>query len=325
MRAIQVHEFGDPSVLKLVDVPTPVPGPGQVLVAVQAVGVNPAETYMRSGRYALLPTLPYIPGSDGAGIIRQVGPGVTGWQENDRVFFHGTAAGRSFGAYAELAVCGTHQVFRLPANVGFSEGAAVPIPYATAYQALVRKAAAQPGEIVLVHGASGGVGIAAVQLARWKQLRVIGTAGTSEGLELVRANGAHLAVSHKGALYLDQVREAANQGRGPDVILEMLANVNLDQDLDVLAPKGRIVVIGSRGRVEIDPRKIMSKDAAVLGVLLWNDSPEVLAPVFDDLIRGLEQGSLVPVVGREIPLAEAARAHDAVMEPGAYGKIVLVP
>lgn len=325
MRAIQVHEFGDPSVLKLVDVPTPVPGPGQVLVAVQAVGVNPAETYMRSGRYALLPALPYTPGSDGAGIIRQVGPGVTEWKENDRVFFHGTAAGRSFGAYAEMAVCEAHQVFRLPAKIGFSEGAAIPIPYATAYQALFGKAAAQPGEIVLIHGASGGVGIAAVQLARWKQLRVIGTAGTSEGLELVRANGAHLAVSHKGALYLDQVREAANQGRGPDVILEMLANVNLDHDLDVLAPKGRIVIIGNRGRVEIDPRKIMSKDAAVLGVMLWNDSPEALAPVFRDLIRGLEEGVLVPVVGREIPLAEAARAHDAVLEPGAYGKIVLIP
>lgn len=325
MRAIRIHQFGDPSVLRLEEVPAPEPGAGQVQIRVRAAGVNPADTYIRSGRYAQLPTPPFIPGCDGAGTIAAVGAGVTRWQVGDRVFFHGTALGRACGAYAEMAVCDEDKVFRLPARMGFSEGAALGVPYATAYQALMIKGRPRPNEIVLVHGASGGVGTAALQLARWKGLRVIGTAGSPDGLELVRANGAHLAVSHKEALYGDQIREAADRGRGPDIILEMLANVNLDQDLDLVARGGRIVVIGSRGRVEIDPRKIMAKDAAVLGVMLWNQSYEELTTIYTDIAAGIEAGVVVPVIGQEIPLADAARAHDAVLAPGSYGKIVLVP
>lgn len=325
MRAIRVHQFGDPSVLQLDEVPTPEPGPGQVQIRVHAAGVNPVETYIRSGRYATLPMPPFIPGSDGAGSISALGSGVTRWKVGDRVFFHGTVAGRSYGSYAEVAVCDEDKVYRLPAKVGFSEGAALGVPYATAYQALVVKARPKPNEIVLVHGASGGVGTAALQLARWKGLRVIGTAGSPDGLDLVKANGAHLAVSHKEALYGDLIREAADHGRGPDIILEMLANINLDQDLDLVGRGGRIVVIGNRGRTEIDPRKIMAKDAAILGVMLWNQTYEELGAIYADVTLGMEQGALVPVIGQEIPLAEAPRAHDAVLTPGAYGKIVLIP
>jgi len=325
MRAIQVHQFGDPSVLQLDEVPTPIPGPGQVQVKVHAAGVNPVETYIRSGRYGILPMPPFIPGSDGAGVISALGSGVTRWKAGDRVFFHGTALGRPYGGYAEFAVCDEDKVYRLPANCGFAEGAALGVPYATAYQGLFVKAQAKTGEIVLVHGASGGVGTAALQLARWKGLRVIGTAGSPDGLDLVRANGAHLAVSHKAGLYVDQIRDASDGGRGPDIILEMLANVNLDQDLDLIAKGGRIVVIGNRGRVEIDPRKIMAKDAAIYGVMLWNQDYPELAAIYADIVTGVEQGSLVPAIGQEIPLADASRAHDAIMTPGAYGKIVLIP
>ena len=325
MRAIRVHGFGDPSVMAVEDIPTPEPGPRQVLVKVHAAGVNPAETYIRSGRYGILPTPPYTPGSDGAGQIVGVGGGPSPWTVGDRVFFHGTATSQAGGSYAELAVCEAHQVYRLPAHIGFSEGAALGVPYATAYVALFEKAAAKPGEIVLVHGASGGVGTAALQLARWKGLKVIGTAGSPDGLELVRANGAHLAVGHREALYLDLIKAAANNGRGPDVILEMLANENLDHDFDLAAPRGRIVVIGNRGRIEIDPRKIMSKDLTVTGVFLWSSTPEQLAAVYADIGTGLEQRALVPVIGLELPLAEAPRAHEAVINSRAYGKIVLVP
>jgi NADPH2:quinone reductase len=325
MRAIRVHQFGDPSVMVLDEVPTPEPGPGQVQIKVQAAGVNPVETYIRSGRYATLPTLPYIPGSDGAGLVSAVGDGVTEWKVNDRVYFHGTTAGRSAGAYAEYVVCDPGQLHPLPAKVGFAQGASLGVPYATAHRALFGRAGAKAGEIVLVHGASGGVGVAAVQLARWKGLGVIGTAGSEDGLELVRANGAHFAVSHRAALYRDQIQAAASNGRGPDIILEMLANENLDHDLDMIAPRGRIVVVGNRGRVEIDPRKTMAKDATIMGLTLWNVSPEELALIHQDLGRGLEEGVLVPVVGQEVPLAEAPRAHDAVMSRGAYGKVVLVP
>jgi NADPH2:quinone reductase len=325
MKAIRVHQFGDPSVLSFEEILTPTPGAGQVQVHLQAIGVNPVDTYIRSGRYGVLPPLPFTPGSDGAGTVSGIGSGVTRWKVGDRVFFHGTAAGRSVGAYAEFAVCDADKLFPLPSNTGFAEGAALGVPYATAYHGLFGRAKAKAGEIVLVHGASGGVGTAALQLARWKGLRVIGTAGTDAGLELVRANGAHFAVSHKAALYLDQIREAADQGRGPDVILEMLANQNLDQDLDVVAPKGRVVVIGNRGRIEIDPRKTMSKDTSILGMSLWNLTIEELSLIYTDIVAGLEQGVLVPVIGQELPLADAPRAHDAVISAGAYGKIILRP
>lgn len=325
MRAVRVHQFGDPSVLSVEEIATPEPAAGQVQVKVEAAGVNPVETYIRSGRYGVLPSLPFIPGSDGAGTISALGSGVTRWKEGDRVFFHGTTLGRAYGGYAEYAICGENAVHRLPAGTGFAEGAAIGVPYATAHGALFGRARAVAPEIVLVHGASGGVGTAALQLARWKGLRVIATAGSDEGLELVRANGAHFAVSHKAALYMDQIKEAADQGRGPDVILEMLANVNLDRDLDIIALRGRIVVIGNRGRVEIDPRKLMARDAAVLGIMLWNTSEEDLALIYADIVDGLEAGVLVPVIGQEMSFADAARAHDAVMSAGAYGKIVLRP
>jgi NADPH2:quinone reductase len=323
MRAIRVHQFGDPSVLKLEEVATPEPGPDQVQVRIHATGVNPVETYIRAGRYGVLPTLPFVPGSDGAGVVTAVGPGVTRWKAGDRVFFFGTASGRAYGAYAETAVCDANKVFPLPSAVSFGQGAALGVPFATAHQALVGRAQAKAGEIVFVHGASGGVGVAALQIARWKGLKVIGTAGTDDGLELIKANGAQFAVSHRAALYLDQIRDAT-QGRGPDIILEMLANVNLDQDLTLIAKRGRIVVIGNRGRIEIDPRQIMARDSSVLGMMLWNATDEELGLIYHDLIKGLEAGVLVPVVGTEYPLAEAAKAHDHVMRPGAYGKIVLV-
>ena len=311
--------------MSLEEVATPEPGAGQVQVKVYAAGVNPVDTYIRSGRYGALPTLPFIPGSDGAGVVTSLGSGVEGWKVNDRVFFHGSASSRATGSYAEFVVCDGDKVHPLPVSIGFAQGAALGVPYATAHRALFGKAGAKAGEVVLIHGASGGVGVAALQLARWKGLGVIGTAGSEDGLELVRANGAHFAVSHRAALYRDQIQTAANGGRGPDVILEMLANENLDHDLDLVAPRGRIVVIGNRGRVEIDARKAMSKDATIMGLSLWNATVEELGEIYRDLVRGLEQGVLVPVVGQEVPLDEAPRAHDAVMTSRAYGKVVLIP
>jgi NADPH:quinone reductase len=323
MRAIRVHEFGDPSVLRLEEMPTPEPGPGQVQVRVQAAGVNPVETYIRSGRYGSLPGLPFVPGSDGAGTVSALGPGVTRWKVGDRVFLFGTALGRAYGTYAEFAVCDADRVYPLPASVSFAQGAGLGVPFATAHQAIFGRAQGRPGEIVFIHGASGGVGIAALQLSRWKGLRVIGTAGTKEGLELIQANGAQFAVSHRAPLYLDQIRDATH-GKGPDIIVEMLANVNLDQDLTLVARRGRIVIVGNRGRIEIDPRQIMARDSSVLGMMLWNATDEELAAIYADLIKGLEAGVLVPVVGTEYPLSDASKAHDHVMRPGAYGKIVLV-
>ena len=320
MKAIRVHKFGDPKVMVLEDVPDPKAGSGQVVVRVRAVGVNPVETYIRSGVYAKLPSLPYTPGLDAAGVVEGVGDGVKSVRPGDRVYTVGTLS----GAYAELALCEAHRVYPLPERVSFAQGAALTIPYATAYRSLFHRAQAVPGEWVLVHGASGGVGIAALQIARAHGMKVIGTAGTDRGKKLVEQEGAHHILDHKAPNYLEHVMKLTD-GHGVDVILEMLANVNLGKDLSLLAKKGRVVVIGSRGNVEINPRDAMGRDADIRGMSLWNASESELASIHSALVAGLANGTLRPVVGQELPLKDAPRAHEAVMEPGAYGKIVLVP
>ncbi len=320
MKAIRVHEFGGPEVLKLEEAPDLKPGPGQVVVNVKAVGVNPVDTYIRAGAYALKPALPYTPGMDAAGTVQAVGRGVAGVGVGERVYVGGTLS----GAYADQALCEAAQVHRLPVRLSFAQGAGVNVPYATAHRALYHRAQGQPGETVLVHGASGGVGLAAVQMARASGLTVIGTAGTEKGRKLVLDQGAHYVIDHHLEGYTEQIL-ALTQGRGVDIILEMLANVNLARDLTLLALRGRVVVIGNRGSIEINPRAAMQRDASILGFTLMNATKEELASIHAALVAGLESGTLDPVVGREIPLAEAPRAHQAVLEPGAYGKIVLIP
>jgi NADPH2:quinone reductase len=320
MKAIRVHEFGGPEVMRLEDVPVPTVGPGQVLVRVHAAGVNPVDTYVRAGTYNRIPEPPYTPGSDGAGTIEAVGDGVKAVSVGQRVYIGGSVS----GTYAEFALCEAGQVHALPDQVTFAQGAAVHVPYVTAYRALFNRAKAQPGEFVFVHGASGGVGIAAVQLARAAGMTVIGTAGTVRGLGLVREQGAHYVLGHHDPDYLDQLRQLTF-GLGVDVILEMFANLNLNKDLGVLAIGGRVVVIGNRGTVEIDPRLAMGRDAAILGMTLFNTQPREMVGIQAALVAGLENGTLRPVVGREFALAEAPAAHEAVMKAGAHGKIVLLP
>jgi len=320
MKAIRVHEFGGPEVMKLEEVPNLTPSPGQVIVSVKAVGVNPVDNYIRTGTYAVKPPLPYTPGMDAAGTVEAVGEGVESVKVQERVYVGGTLS----GAYAEQALCDASQVHRLPERVSFAQGAGVNVPYATAYRALYNRAHGQPGETVLVHGASGGVGIAAVQMARAGGLTVIGTAGTEKGRKLVLEQGAHHVVDHRKEGYAEEIM-ALTHGRGVDVVLEMLANVNLAKDLTLLALRGRVVVIGNRGSIEINPRATMQRDLSILGLTLLNATKEELVGIHAALVAGLESGTLNPVVGREMPLAEAALAHRAVMEPGAYGKIVLIP
>ena len=320
MEAIRVHQFGEPEVLRLEQVPTPQPGSGQALVRMQAIGVNPVETYIRAGTYSYKPALPYTPGNDGAGVVEQIGDSVTEFKPGDRVY----TAGSISGTYAEFALCKTEQVHRLPVNVSFAQGAAMGTPYATAYRGLFQRAGAKPGETVLVHGASGGVGTAAVQLARARGLRVFGTTGSDEGRKLAREQGAHEVFDHRAPDQFEQIMKATG-GRGVDVIVELLANVNLGKDLTILAKGGRVVIIGSRGRVEIDPRDAMQRDADLRGMVMPNTPPAELASIHAVLVAGLENGTLRPVIGKEFRLAEAAQAHRAVMEPGAFGKIVFVP
>ena len=319
MKAICVREFGGPEVLKLEDVPMPRPASGQVLVRIHAVGVNPYDTYMRSGAYAIKPPLPYTPGSDGAGVVEAVGEGVDKVKKGDRVYVAKTVS----GAYAEYALTLESQVHPLPDKITYAQGAGIWVPYGTAYHALYQLAKARAGETLLVHGASGGVGIASVQIGRALGLKVLGTAGTAKGLDLVEREGAHHVFDHSKPGYRDQILKSTGE-RGANLILEMLANVNLGHDLKLLAPGGHVVVIGSRGDVTISPRDLMTHRGSILAFTLWGISEVEEAEIHAGLIAGLENGTLRPIVGKELPLPEAPRAHKEILEPGAFGKIVLV-
>lgn len=308
--------------MALDEVPDLHPGPGEVLVGIAAAGINPVDVYMLSGTYAHKPALPYTPGADGAGVVNAIGAGVTGVAVGERVY----VAGSLTGTYAQQALCRPSAVHRLPERVTFQQGAAIGVPYGTAFRALFQKARALPGESVLVFGASGGVGLAALQLARAHGMTVLGTAGTDKGRRLLLANGAHHAIDHTipHAAVLEQVRSLTG-GRGVNVILEMLANKNLAADLQMLSMQGRVVVVGNRGTIEINPRDAMGRDASILGMTLFNVNEVDMASIHAGLGASLENGVARPVIAREFPLQDAARGHEAVMKAGASGKIVLIP
>jgi len=320
MKAIIVREFGNPDVMKCDDLATPSPTGKQVLVRVHAVGVNPIETYIRSGNYPSVPELPYTPGKDAAGIVESVGDGVTRFKSGDRVYTSFSIT----GTYAEYTLVEEIDLGLIPDNISFEQGAGIWTPYATSYRALFQKAKATAGETVLIHGASGGVGIAAVQWAKSRGLKVIGTASSIEGKRLVADQGVDHVFDHSQDGYLGEIK-AATGGKGVDVVIEMLANINLQKDFDVLAMFGRICIVGNRGSLDFNPRVIMGKDATVTGMALYNSSyaerDEIHAAIFD----GLRSGELRPIIRKSMPLADAPAAHREVMESKAFGKIVLVP
>jgi NADPH2:quinone reductase len=320
MKAIRVHEFGEPEVMRLEEVPDPQCSPGQVLVRVQAAGVNPVDTYIRSGLYAIKHTLPYTPGSDAAGTVEAVGEGGKRFKVGDRIYTAGTIS----GAYAAKALCLEFQVHSLPPRVTYSQGAALNVPYSAAYRALFQRARAVPGETVLVHGASGGVGIATLQFSRATGMTVMGTAGTEQGRHLASEQGAHHVLDHRSPDHFEEVLKLT-ENRGVDVIVELLANVNLGKDLGILAKGGRAVVIGSRGTVEVNPRDAIGREAAILGMSVFNATERETASIHAAIGAGLENGTLRPVIGQEMPLADAPLAHRRILEATAFGKIVLVP
>lgn len=321
MKAIRIHQFGGPEVLKYeTNVPIPTPGPSDVLVKVKAVGINPVETYIRSGTYSRKPALPTILGNDCAGIVQQVGSNVATFKPGDRVFVSKT----NTGAYAEFTVSPATSVYPLPEVLSFSQGAALPVPYFTAYRALFQRGSARPGETILVHGASGGVGIAAVQFARASGMKVFGTAGTPQGEQLVQKAGAHMVFDHRKEGYLDEIKLEAGEN-GVDVIVENAAQVNLGKDLALLAMGGRVAIVGSRGPVEVNPRDAMVREATISGVMLFNSSPKEHSEALAVIQAGIEAGWLRPIVGKEYKLDNTSAAHiDIISGSGALGKTVVI-
>lgn len=321
MNRIRVCNFGDPGVLKLEDVVIPTPGTGQILVKIHSVGVNPVETYIRSGMYGPHP-LPYTPGTDAAGTVEASED--ASWKPGERVFTTGSLT----GTYADYAICTASQLFRLPEEISFDQGAATWIPAATAARSLLL-GEARPGETILIHGATGSVGLSATQLAAAAGLKVLGTGGTPEGRDLALREGACFMEDHSSPGYRERLMDFTG-GKGVDLILEMLGNRNLGDDLPMLAFRGRVVVIGNRGpkncgRVEINPRDLMARDARVMGMSLRNVTALEAATLGEALASALGSGTLRPVIGPILPLSEAAEAHRLVLERRLPGKIVLHP
>lgn len=319
MKAIVVKEYGDESVLKLEEVKRPVPSMGQVLVEIKAAGVNPVDTYIRAGNHISAPQVPFTPGKDAAGVVEKTGAGVTKIARGDRVYL----AGSITGAYAEFALCTEEQVWKLPVNASFEQGAGLFVPYATAYRALFGKAVLKKGEKVFIHGASGAVGIAAIQWAKNAGAEVFGTAGSDAGLDLIGRVGAEHVFDHRKTGYLKDVAEASEGG--VDVIIEMLANINLVNDFAALAKFGRIIIVGSRGSLDFDPRLTITKEATIKGLSLFNGSKEEFEEIHEKIFEGISEGFLSPVIGKSFPLADAPHAHREIIQSKAFGKIVLLP
>ncbi len=320
MKAIRVHAFGEPDLMAVEEIPEPKPGPSEVLVKVHFAGVNPVDAYIRSGTYHIRPPLPYTPGLDGAGTVEQVGHEVEGVDVGDHVYIGGSLT----GTYAQKVLCLPSHLHPLPENVTFAQGAALNIPYTAACYALFHRAKALPGEIVLIHGATGGVGLAAVQFALASGMVALATGGTKEGRRLLKEQGVQHIFDHHGGDYKEKILEATG-GVGADIILEMRADVNLADDLTLLAKGGRVVVVGSRGPIEINPREAMVRNASILGMLVMNASTEEQKKIHSAIYQGLERGALSPVIDTELPLAQAPEAHRQVMRPGRLGKIILNP
>lgn len=315
MKAIQIMNYGPASDLELVEIDKPSINSDQILVKVSTAGVNPVDTYIRSGQNNYTAFFPHIPGSDGAGTIEQIGFNVTGFEVGQRVYFNRSVSGSS----AEFTICDPENLFPLADALSFAEGACIGIPFTTAYQALLR-AEAKAGDKVLIHGATGAVGTAAIQLASILGMEVVASAGTKEGAQMLQKLGFKEVVMHNQPGHLKPF-QFANQGF--NIIIEMLANYNLSQDLKSLSFRGRIAVVGNHGTVEINPRDLMLRDASIIGIALANTQPEDLKRTAKAMLPLFEKKVLNPVISKRYQFEELAQAHEDILHPGAMGNLIL--
>ncbi|KAK6961114.1 quinone oxidoreductase, partial [Biomphalaria glabrata] len=319
MRAVQALKYGGPEVLQINNIAIPKPKKGEVLIKVHFAGINPIDALITSGFMGTSGPLPLIPGMDTAGVVEEVGDGVKDFKKGDRVYTVAT----DNGAYAQYTVTTPKHIAHLQPSLTFAQGAAIGVPYYTAWKSLYFRAQAKSKETILVHGASGAVGIAAVQIAKANGHLVIGTAGTKEGLDLVKKVGADFVFNHRQEGYLDEIQKAT-KGAGVNVILEMLANVNLDKDLDLLAQRGRVVVVGCRDGIRIEPAKTMFKETSILGVALLTASDEEWQEIKNGVENLQKKGKVQPIVSREYKLSEVAQAFTEILKnSGTLGKFVL--
>jgi NADPH:quinone reductase-like Zn-dependent oxidoreductase len=321
MKAMRAHQFGGPEVLRLEDAPDPQVQAGQVQIRVRAAGINPADLVRLSGRLQPL-ALPYIPGTDVCGEVEAVGAGVTHVKRGDRVF------GRSFaGGYAEKTCLVANEAVALPANLSWEEGAAIPIPFFTAYRALHHKAALKPGETVLVSAGGGGVGVAAIQLAKVINARVLTTVGSREKADRTLGLGADVAINYRAQDFVAEVQKATG-GKGVNVIIENVAADNFAKDFAALAPNGRIVLIGTGTGKGADAAfgvfGALSKDATIYGMSLVN-AGSVIQEMAAALIELFTGGRIKAIISRAYPLSETQQALADLVAGRVFGKLVLIP
>ena len=324
MKAVRVTRFGLEHPMELEEVPEPEPGPGEMLVRIAAAGVNPLEVAIRSGDHprARAMTLPYTCGTDVAGEVEAVGEGVEAFSPGDRVW--GRA---STGAYAEKGLLPAGSTGRLPDSMSSAEGAALPIPLLTAWNALVVKGEAAPGDCVLVQGGAGGVGYLAIQLARTLGCRVFTTVSSREKGDFCLAGGAEAAINYREEDVPERVMELTS-GRGVDVVVENIGCDNLPSDLKLNAVNGRIVIVGTgTGKgpdVTIPLPAAMGRDARILALSSGNLNP-LVPGILRRLAPLLESGAIRPHIGRELPMEQANESHEVLLSGKFLGKINLAP
>jgi putative PIG3 family NAD(P)H quinone oxidoreductase len=323
VRAITIREPGGPDVLTLSDLPDPVAGPGEVLVDVAAAGVNRADLSQREGNYPPPPGAPEHPGLEVSGWVSALGEGVTGWSVGEPV-----CALLAGGGYAEKVAVPVGQLLPVPAGVALVDAAALPEVTCTVWSNVFMLAALRPGELLLVHGGSSGIGTMAVQIARQVGARVAVTAGSPAKLQACADLGAEVLVNYREQDFVDVVR-AATGGRGADVVLDVVGASYLQRNVEVLAPGGRLVVIGLQGgrSAELDLAVLMAKRASIHSTGLrarpLDDKAAIVASVRDHVWPLLADGVVRPVVADRLPLAEAARAHTVLAESQHVGKVLL--
>jgi len=324
MKAVRIHGNGGPEVLVYEDVPRPVPGEGQVLVRVEAAGVNPIDASVREGAFPTPKRPPKIIGSDGAGVVEETGPGVSGIGVGDEVFFTGLGIGME-GSYADYAVVNAVQAVAKPKGLSFAEAAAMGLVFATAHYALVRRGGLRAGETVLVQGGSGGVGTASIQLARALGARVLATTGRDEVTQILKDLGADEVINYRTSDVPAEVRRLTD-GEGVALVHELVTSENLTADVAMIAKSGRIVCTGQGPRPDavVPIGAALSLDATILFMSTSNAGRAGVAQIMAEVATLAEQGKIRAVVGKTMPLSQARQAHEALAGPH-VGKIVLVP
>ena len=323
MKAVTISQPGGPEVLRLREVDEVRPGPGEVLLDVAATAVNRADLLQRQGHYPPPSDAPPWPGLECSGTVAELGPDVTDWAVGDEV-----CALLTGGGYAERVVVPAGQLLPVPEGVSLVDAAALPEVVCTVWSNVFMAAGLRPGEVLLVHGGSSGIGTMAIQLARQVGARVAVTAGTPEKLERCRVLGADVAVNYREQDFVEEVRTATD-GRGADVVLDNMGAKYLARNVAVLAPGGRLVVIGLQGgtRAELDLGAMLRKRAALIATTLRSRPPEekaaIVSSVREHVWPLLADGLVSPVVHARLPLAEAAEAHRVVEASEHVGKVLL--